>query len=74
MIDFPSIHLNSIPRQLNGMEVANVERQVLLMGVEQQVNAPLALPSLKVHKLTTRSAQATLNNVRTAGGGGRKIC
>ncbi|XP_050702192.1 uncharacterized protein LOC126988153 isoform X5 [Eriocheir sinensis] len=52
--------------KLNGLDIANLEQIVLLNGVDQHINAPLVLPSLRAYRFTTHTAQATLNGIRTS--------
>lgn len=67
----PSEYSYPLLGQLNGLEVANLERTVLLMDTDQNINAPLILQSLKAHRVTTCTGQATLNGIRTEGEGCR---
>ncbi|XP_063869289.1 uncharacterized protein LOC135105158 [Scylla paramamosain] len=52
--------------KLNDLDMTEVGRKVLMMGVDQQINASLAIDTLTARNVTTRPASATINGVLTA--------
>ncbi|MPC21231.1 hypothetical protein E2C01_014208 [Portunus trituberculatus] len=48
------------------LRIGKAEQTVLMMGVDQQINASLAIDTLTARTVTTRPARATINGILTA--------